>query len=72
MIMVCERCCAPIAEGESLVRLAHIDRAHADGSVSWVHAYVHLDVCVAPRPAQHERPDTSGWDAARGIGGYRA
>jgi hypothetical protein len=72
MIVLCERCCAPIGEGESLVRLARIDRAHADGSVTWVHAHVHLDVCVEPRPAPHERPDTSGWDATRGVGGHRS
>ncbi len=72
MIVLCERCCAPIGEGESLVRLARIDRAHADGSVTWVYAFVHLQVCATPRPARHERPDTTGWDAARGIGGYRA
>ncbi|MDN5750477.1 MAG: hypothetical protein L0H64_18530 [Pseudonocardia sp.] len=71
MIMICERCCAPIDEGESVVRLAHIDHVHPDGSVTWVYAYLHVDACVAPRPAVHERPDTGGWDAARGIGGFR-
>lgn len=71
MIMICERCYAPIGEGESLVRLAHIDRAYQDGSIDWVHAYVHLDACVASRVADHERPDTGTWDQARGIGGYR-
>ena len=72
MIMLCERCCAPIADGESLVRLAHIDRAHPDGTVSWIHAYVHVDACATPRPVEHERPDTGSWDPARGIGGFRA
>jgi hypothetical protein len=72
MIMICERCCAPITQGESLVRLAHVDQSHADGSVTWVYAFVHLDVCVAPRPARHERPNTAGWDASRGIRGHRA
>lgn len=72
MTMICERCYAPIADGESLVRLAHIDHAHPDGSVTWMYAYVHLSVCATPRPAPHERPDTGSWDAARGIGGYRA
>lgn len=72
MIMLCERCCAPIGEGDSLVRLARIDRAHADGSVTWVHAHFHLEPCAPPRPAPHERPDTGAWDAARGIGGFRA
>lgn len=70
--MLCERCFAPIGEGESLVRLAHIDHAHPDGSVTWAYAYVHLTACATPRPAPHERPDAGGWDAARGIGGFRA
>lgn len=62
---------SPIGEGESLVRLAHIDNAHADGSVTWAYAYVHLTACATPRPAPQGRPDTGGWDAARGIGGFR-
>ncbi len=69
--MLCERCCARIDEGESSVRLAHIDRAHPDGSITWVHAHVHLTACVTPRRPAHERPDTGTWDAARGIGGFR-
>lgn len=73
MIMICERCFASIGEGESLVRLAHIDHAHSDGSVTWVYAYVHLTACgAAPRAVDHERPDTGTWDAARGIGGFRS
>ena len=72
MIMICERCCNPVVEGESMVRLAHIDHAHADGSVTWAYAYVHLTVCATPRAADHERPDTGAWDAARGIGSYRS
>ncbi|QJY49497.1 hypothetical protein [Pseudonocardia broussonetiae] len=71
MIMICERCFSPIGEGESMVRLAHIDQAHNDGSVDWTYAYVHLTACVTPRPAAHERPDTGAWDQARGIGGLR-
>lgn len=71
MTMICERCYTPIDEGESLVRLAHIDQAHPDGSVTWTYAYVHLTACVTPRPAPHERPDTGSWDTARGIGGFR-
>lgn len=71
MIKICERCFGPIGEGESMVRLAHIDQAHRDGSVSWVHAYVHVSACAAPRPAAHEPPDIGSWDTARGIGGYR-
>jgi hypothetical protein len=72
VIKLCERCYAPIEEGESLVRLAHIERAHADGSVTWAYAYVHLTACATPRPAPHERPDTGSWDAARGIRGFRS
>jgi hypothetical protein len=35
MITLCERCCVPIADGEPVVRYAHIDRAHPDGSITW-------------------------------------
>jgi len=45
-----------IDEGESLVRLAHIDQAHPEGSVIWAYAYVHVTACATPRPAAHERP----------------
>lgn len=72
MIMLCERCCTPIADGEPVVRYAHIDRANADGSIDWVHSYVHTTRCLAPRTAAHERPDTGEWDPARGIGVHRA
>lgn len=72
MILICERCCTPIAEGEPVVRYAHIDRAHADGSIAWVHSYVHITGCCAPRPAPHERPDPGAWDPARGIGTRRS
>ena len=71
MIMLCERCCAPIADGEPLVRYAHIERALSDGSILWMHTYVHTARCLAPRPAPHERPDTGEWDATRGIGVHR-
>jgi hypothetical protein len=71
MIMLCERCYAPIDEGESVLRLAHIGEAHSDGNITWVHAYVHTAPCTAPRLAEHERPDTGSWDPARGIGGHR-
>lgn len=67
MIMLCERCFSVIDESESVVRLAHIDSAHDDGSVSWVHSYLHANACPAPRPAPHQRPDTGTWDASRGI-----
>lgn len=75
MIMLCERCYAPIGDGEAVVRLAHIDEALLDGSVRWLHSYVHAGAapqCLPERPARHERPDTGAWDPARGIGGYRA
>jgi hypothetical protein len=71
MIMLCERCCAPITDREPVVRYAHIDRARPDGSIAWIHSYVHTARCVAPRPAPHDRPDTGGWDATRSIGLHR-
>ena len=51
-----------------MVRYAHIDRAHPDGSIAWLHSYVHTAGCAVPRPAPHERPDTGEWDASRSIG----
>ncbi len=72
MIMLCERCCTPIAEGEPVVRYAHIDRAHRDGSIDWIHSFVHTTGCTAPRTPAHERPDTGEWDPTRGIGVHRA
>lgn len=71
MIMLCERCFAPIDAGEPVVRLAHIDAAHADGSISWVHSYLHAGACATPRPAAHERPDAGAWNPARGIAARR-
>ena len=71
MIMLCERCCAQITESEPVVRLAHIDHARRDGTLVWRHSFVHSGGCAAPRPAEHERPDTGTWDPARGIGGLR-
>jgi len=72
MTMLCERCCVPIADGEPVVRYAHIDRAHPDGSISWIHSYVHTTGCALPRPAAHQRPDTGEWDGSRSIGVHRA
>ena len=72
MIMLCERCYAPIHEGAPVLRLAHIDRAHPDGSISWNHSYLHTAGCALPRPAPHERPDTGEWDASRSIGVHRS
>ena len=54
-----------------MVRYAHIERALSDGSILWMHTYVHTARCLAPRPAPHERPDTGEWDATRGIGVHR-
>jgi hypothetical protein len=34
-----------------VVRYAHIDRAHPDGSITWNHSYVHTAGCALPRPA---------------------
>jgi hypothetical protein len=67
MIMLCERCFAPIDQGESVVRLAHIDTAHPDGNISWVHSYLHATPCTAPRPAPRTRPNPGAWDPTRGI-----
>ena len=64
MIMLCERCCVPIADGEPAVRYAHIDRAHPDGSITWNHSYVHTARCAVPWPA----PDTG----SRSIGVRRS
>lgn len=72
MIVLCERCLAPVGDGESVVRYAHIDQAHHDGKITWLYTYVHIGVCVPPRAASHERPDTGAWDPGRGIGAYRA
>lgn len=71
MIMICERCYSPVGEDEPVVRLAHIDRAHADGSVTWVHSYVHTTACAEPATPAHQRPDTGSWDSSRGVGGHR-
>lgn len=72
MITICERCYVPISDGEPVVRLAHIDRAHADGSITWIHSYVHTAGCTMPRLAPHERPDPGDWDARRSIGVHRS
>jgi hypothetical protein len=71
MIMLCERCFASIGTDEPVVRLAHIDRAHPDGSISWVHTYVHVTPCTARQPVPRERPDTGAWDPSRGIAARR-
>jgi hypothetical protein len=71
MIMLCERCYAPIDAGEPVVRLAHIDHARRDGSISWVHSFLHTTPCPGPQPAPHERPNTGAWNPARGIGSHR-
>lgn len=71
MIMLCERCCAPIGDGEAMVRYAHIERANPDGSITWIHTYVHTGTCLSPQSPEHERPDQGEWDASRGIGARR-
>lgn len=70
MIMLCERCCAPIDESEPVVRLAHINGARPDGSVVWIHSFLHTTACTVPRPAPHQRPDVGAWDRSRGIRGF--
>ncbi|NMH97053.1 hypothetical protein [Pseudonocardia acidicola] len=68
MILICERCFSPIAPGEDYVRLAHLERAYNDGSVEWIHSYVHTEVCgrrTAPPRSPGERPDTGSWDPSR-------
>ena len=67
MIMLCERCYVPIADGEPVVRYAHIDRAHPDGSISWIHSYVHTAGCGCAR-RRTNAPDTGERDASRSIG----
>ncbi|MHA6794526.1 hypothetical protein ACVGVM_13610 [Pseudonocardia bannensis] len=67
MILLCERCFAPIGNHEDYVRLAHLDRARPDGTIDWIHTYVHTTACVeevAQRPTG-AAPDTGSWDAAR-------
>lgn len=71
MIMLCERCYAPVEDGEAVVRLAHADRAHTDGRITWVHSFVHTTACVAPCPAPTEPPDHGTWNASRGIAARR-
>lgn len=72
MIMLCERCFAVIGDGEPVLRLAHIDHSDVEGTVTWVHTYVHTASCSPPQPAAHELPDTGAWDPARGIGSRRS
>lgn len=40
-IKICERCFAPIDDGEPHASLAHIDRARPDGTIAWRHSYIH-------------------------------
>jgi hypothetical protein len=68
MILICERCYAPIdVEREEHVTYAHIDRALRDGTVLWVHSAVHTAPCGqdAPGRSPGERPDAGEWDASR-------
>jgi hypothetical protein len=68
MILICERCYAPIdLQHEEHVTYAHIDRALRDGSVLWVHSAVHAAPCGqdARRRSPGGRPDPGEWDASR-------
>ncbi|ANY09247.1 hypothetical protein [Pseudonocardia sp. HH130630-07] len=48
MILLCERCYAPIDPAlERHYRLAHIDHADTAGTVVWRDAVVHSDACPA-------------------------
>ena len=69
MIMICERCYAPIGDGEAVVRLAHVDETRPDGSVRWRYSYVHPAgsvACGTTLPPEGKRPDTGAWNPARG------
>jgi hypothetical protein len=69
MVMLCERCFAPVEAGEqNVVSLAHIDDVLPDGSITWNRTYVHTAGCAEPRVPDHQRPDTGSWDPRRGIG----
>ncbi|MFP5021748.1 hypothetical protein [Pseudonocardia phyllosphaerae] len=47
MILICERCYGAVdPETEPYVRLAHIEHAAADGTVSWRDAVAHTGGCV--------------------------
>ncbi|MEN3265902.1 hypothetical protein [Pseudonocardia sp.] len=75
MIMICERCYAPIGDGDAVVRLAHVDETRPDGSVRWRYSYVHpagSAACGTTLPPDGQRPDTGAWNPARGIDGRRA
>lgn len=52
MIRICERCFNPIGPDEAYIRLAHLDRAHRDGSIDWVYAYLQRPGPGALRPAR--------------------
>jgi hypothetical protein len=55
VIMLCERCFAPIGDDEPVVRLF----GPADGGVRWGYRYQHLGGsprCVPPRLVAHARP----------------
>ncbi len=71
MIMLCERCLAPIDDGEAFVRFGYVGSAEFSGDITSIYTYVHTTACVLPRVAPHERPDTGAWDPARGIGSRR-
>jgi hypothetical protein len=47
MIRICERCFNPIGPDERYIQLAHVDRAHRDGTIDWIYSYLHKDVIRA-------------------------
>jgi hypothetical protein len=65
MIMLCERCFAPIADDEPVVRLF----SPADGGIRWGYRYQHLGGsprCVPPRLVPNGWSE-SGPDRKQGI-----
>jgi hypothetical protein len=74
VIMLCERCLAPIGDDEPVVRLI----GRADGGIRWGYRYQHLGGsprCVLPRLVPQGRaepdPDRRQGRAARPTGLYR-
>jgi hypothetical protein len=62
MIILCERCFAPVEEDEPMVR---------EGTAHGVYTYRHLGRCAVPRRPLHGRPNTGAWNPQRGIGVLR-
>lgn len=66
VIILCERCFAPIEDDEPMVR-----DPRPEGTAYRVHTYRHLGRCGALRRPLHRRPNTGAWDPQRGIGVLR-